>query len=80
MKFHSFLKPLLICIQIYSLSSKSTLLEMTGSIKKNALQILTPGSEPDAVHVVIDRHIVTGQNEQSTLTAVQNLILLYNQK
>ena len=44
------------------------------------VQIITPGSEPDAVHVVIDRHIVTGQNEQSTLTAVQNLILLYNQK
>ncbi|XP_064634647.1 glutamine amidotransferase-like class 1 domain-containing protein 1 [Lineus longissimus] len=37
-------------------------------------------SEPDAVHVVIDRHLITGQNEQSTLTAVQNLILLCNQR
>ncbi|GBL92086.1 Glutamine amidotransferase-like class 1 domain-containing protein 1 [Araneus ventricosus] len=37
-------------------------------------------SEPDEVHVVIDRHLVTGQNEQSTITAVQNLILLHNQK
>ncbi|XP_070555312.1 glutamine amidotransferase-like class 1 domain-containing protein 1 isoform X1 [Ptychodera flava] len=35
-------------------------------------------SEPDAVHVVVDRHLITGQNEQSTLTAVQNLILLSN--
>ncbi|GFY57944.1 glutamine amidotransferase-like class 1 domain-containing protein 1 [Trichonephila inaurata madagascariensis] len=37
-------------------------------------------SEPDEVHVVIDRHLITGQNEQSTITAVQNLILLHNQK
>ncbi|KAK7865399.1 hypothetical protein R5R35_001880 [Gryllus longicercus] len=36
-------------------------------------------SEPDAVHVVVDRHLVTGQNEASTLTAVQNLVLLSNQ-
>jgi len=35
-------------------------------------------SEPDSVHVVIDRHLVTGQNSQSTLTAVQNLILMCN--
>uniref|UniRef100_A0A4W3ILF1 Glutamine amidotransferase-like class 1 domain-containing protein 1 n=1 Tax=Callorhinchus milii TaxID=7868 RepID=A0A4W3ILF1_CALMI len=35
-------------------------------------------SEPDAVHVVVDRHLITGQNDQSTLTAVQNLILLCN--
>lgn len=37
-------------------------------------------SEPDEVHVIVDRHLITGQNEQSTLTAVQNLILLHNQK
>ena len=42
--------------------------------------ILFLGSEPDEVHVVIDRHLITGQNEQSTITAVQNLILLHNQK
>lgn len=32
-------------------------------------------SEPNCVHVVIDRHLITGQNDQSTLPAVQNLIL-----
>ncbi|KFM77592.1 hypothetical protein X975_19022, partial [Stegodyphus mimosarum] len=37
-------------------------------------------SEPDEVYVVVDRHLITGQNEQSTITAVQNLILLHNQK
>ncbi|XP_038050730.1 glutamine amidotransferase-like class 1 domain-containing protein 1 [Patiria miniata] len=37
-------------------------------------------SEVDAVHVVVDRHLITGQNEASTLTAVQNLILLCNAK
>lgn len=37
-------------------------------------------SDPDEVHVVVDRHLITGQNEQSTITAVQNLILLHNQK
>ncbi|XP_010073156.1 PREDICTED: Parkinson disease 7 domain-containing protein 1, partial [Pterocles gutturalis] len=35
-------------------------------------------SSPDAVHVVLDRHLVTGQNENSTLPAVQNLLLLCN--
>ncbi|GFO01062.1 parkinson disease 7 domain-containing protein 1-like [Plakobranchus ocellatus] len=33
-------------------------------------------SEPDCNHVVIDRHVITGQNTQSTVTAVQNLILM----
>ncbi|XP_032815981.1 glutamine amidotransferase-like class 1 domain-containing protein 1 [Petromyzon marinus] len=33
-------------------------------------------SEVDAVHVVIDRHVITGQNEQSTVAAAQNLVLL----
>ncbi|XP_066996580.2 glutamine amidotransferase-like class 1 domain-containing protein 1 isoform X2 [Anabrus simplex] len=37
-------------------------------------------SGPECVHVVVDRHLVTGQNEQSTLTAVQNLVLLCNQR
>ncbi|XP_065177093.1 glutamine amidotransferase-like class 1 domain-containing protein 1 [Sycon ciliatum] len=32
----------------------------------------------DGNHVVIDRHVITGQNDLSTLTAVQNLILLGN--
>ncbi|KAE8607173.1 hypothetical protein XENTR_v10011066 [Xenopus tropicalis] len=35
-------------------------------------------SEPDAVHVVLDRHLITGQNDNSTMPAVQNLILLCN--
>eukprot|EP00128_Syssomonas_multiformis_P004638 Colp12_sorted_trinity150504_noHs@363 len=35
-------------------------------------------SVPDAIHVVVDRTLVTGQNEHSTLCAVQNLILLSN--
>ncbi|XP_046553773.1 glutamine amidotransferase-like class 1 domain-containing protein 1 [Haliotis rubra] len=37
-------------------------------------------SRADAIHVVIDRHVITGQNIQSTLTAVQNLILMCSQK
>ncbi|XP_031559670.1 glutamine amidotransferase-like class 1 domain-containing protein 1 [Actinia tenebrosa] len=36
-------------------------------------------SEPNCVHVVIDRHLITGQNDQSTLPAVQNLILYARQ-
>nr|XP_021153372.1 Parkinson disease 7 domain-containing protein 1 isoform X1 [Columba livia]XP_021153373.1 Parkinson disease 7 domain-containing protein 1 isoform X1 [Columba livia]XP_021153374.1 Parkinson disease 7 domain-containing protein 1 isoform X1 [Columba livia] len=35
-------------------------------------------SLPDAVHVVLDRHLVTGQNENSTLPAIQNLLILCN--
>ncbi|MBZ3870294.1 Parkinson disease 7 domain-containing protein 1 [Sciurus carolinensis] len=33
-------------------------------------------SAPDAVHVVLDRHLVTGQNANSTVPAVQNLLFL----
>uniref|UniRef100_A0A2K6TC46 Glutamine amidotransferase-like class 1 domain-containing protein 1 n=1 Tax=Saimiri boliviensis boliviensis TaxID=39432 RepID=A0A2K6TC46_SAIBB len=33
-------------------------------------------SEPDAVHIVLDRHLVTGQNANSTVPAVQNLLFL----
>lgn len=35
-------------------------------------------TEPDGMHVIIDRHLITGQNDTSTLSAVQNLILLCN--
>ena len=35
-------------------------------------------SKSDSVHVVIDRNIITGQNDASTVLAVQNLILLCN--
>lgn len=37
-------------------------------------------SQEDAVHVVIDRHLITGQNMQSTSLAVNNLMLLCNAK
>ncbi|AWP08356.1 putative EF-hand calcium-binding domain-containing protein 4A-like [Scophthalmus maximus] len=37
-------------------------------------------SEEDAVHVVVDRHLITGQNVQSTSLAVHNLILLCGSK
>ncbi|XP_006643320.1 glutamine amidotransferase-like class 1 domain-containing protein 1 isoform X2 [Lepisosteus oculatus] len=33
-------------------------------------------SQEDAVHIVLDRHLITGQNSQSTAAAVNNLILL----
>ncbi|XP_036731722.1 glutamine amidotransferase-like class 1 domain-containing protein 1 isoform X4 [Manis pentadactyla] len=33
-------------------------------------------SQPDAVHVVLDRHLVTGQNASSSVPAVQNLLFL----
>lgn len=42
--------------------------------------LLFPASKEDAVHVVIDRHLITGQNVQSTLLAVNNLILLCGAK
>lgn len=35
-------------------------------------------SQGNNVHTVIDRHLITGQNDQSTLNAVQNLLLLCN--
>ncbi|KAM4573780.1 glutamine amidotransferase-like class 1 domain-containing protein 1 [Odontesthes bonariensis] len=37
-------------------------------------------SQEDAVHIVVDRHLITGQNMQSTSLAVNNLILLCNAK
>ncbi|KAL4225770.1 Glutamine amidotransferase-like class 1 domain-containing protein 1 [Mactra antiquata] len=48
-------------------------------IKDNLAKYSCSG-EPDSVHVVVDRHLITGQNIQSTITAVQNLILMCNQK
>jgi hypothetical protein len=38
------------------------------------------GGESNGVHVVLDCHLITGQNEVSTLIAVQNLILLSTPK
>lgn len=37
-------------------------------------------SLPDALHVVIDRNLITGQNDESVVTAVQNLILFCSQR
>ncbi|XP_036391577.1 glutamine amidotransferase-like class 1 domain-containing protein 1 [Megalops cyprinoides] len=37
-------------------------------------------SQEDAVHVVLDRHLITGQNHQSTSAAVNNLILFCNSR
>lgn len=78
------------CFQRYTLTSTSVF-ELARSPDFATLPIipediikdrgaLYSSSEPDEVHVVIDKHVITGQNEQSTLTAVQNLILLCNQK
>ncbi|XP_063589931.1 glutamine amidotransferase-like class 1 domain-containing protein 1 [Penaeus indicus] len=35
---------------------------------------------PSSVHIVVNAGVVTGQNPQSTLSAVQNMILLANQR
>jgi len=37
-------------------------------------------STPDSAHIVIDRNLITAQNSQSTLQAVQNLILACNNR
>ncbi|CAB3984601.1 glutamine amidotransferase-like class 1 domain-containing 1 [Paramuricea clavata] len=72
----------------YSLTAPS-LFELARAENFNSLPIIAEdfikdhggtysASECDAVHVVMDRHVITGQNDQSTLCAVQNLILLCN--
>ncbi|KAG0716056.1 Glutamine amidotransferase-like class 1 domain-containing protein 1 [Chionoecetes opilio] len=35
---------------------------------------------PSSIHIVVNAGVVTGQNPQSTLSAVQNMILLANQR
>lgn len=47
---------------------------------RGALYSCTNSDRADEVHVVVDRHLVTGQNEKSTTTAVQNLVILCNEK
>ena len=44
----------------------------------NFFVLFFSATEPDGMHVIIDRHLITGQNDTSTLSAVQNLILLCN--
>ncbi|XP_076032079.1 glutamine amidotransferase-like class 1 domain-containing protein 1 isoform X2 [Oratosquilla oratoria] len=41
--------------------------------------IFSVGS-PNSIHIVVNSGVVTGQNPQSTLSAVQNMILLANQR
>ncbi|XP_071446368.1 glutamine amidotransferase-like class 1 domain-containing protein 1 isoform X2 [Hetaerina americana] len=47
---------------------------------KDAGGSYSASSEPNCVHVQVDRHLVTGQNQASSFTAVQNLVLLSNQR
>lgn len=42
--------------------------------------VFSLASQEDAVHVVTDRHLITGQNMRSTSLAVHNLILLSSGK
>ncbi|CAL4083938.1 unnamed protein product, partial [Meganyctiphanes norvegica] len=35
---------------------------------------------PSSIHIVVNAGVITGQNQQSTLSAVQNMILLVNQR
>ena len=42
------------------------------------VMFLSTAGKAGGIHVVINNHVVTGQNEQSTLAAVQNLILISN--
>jgi len=37
--------------------------------------VLISGSEVDMVHCIVDRNLITGQNDQSTVIAIQNVIL-----
>ncbi|OWF50653.1 Parkinson disease 7 domain-containing protein 1-like [Mizuhopecten yessoensis] len=74
------------CFDSYSLTGPSVF-ELARSADFPSLSIIIEdfikdnggnynSSEPDAVHIIIDRHLITGQNVQSTLTAVQNLTLM----
>lgn len=74
------------CFESYSLTGPSVF-ELARSPEFSSLPIIVEDfikdnggnyncSEPDAIHVIIDRHLITGQNVQSTLTAVQNLTLM----
>ena len=38
------------------------------------------GSEPNEVHVVLDRHLVTGQNVASTYLTIQTFLLVVSQR
>jgi len=44
-------------------------------LSKTLCVLYCSGSEVDVVHCVVDRNLITGQNEQSTVVAVQNVIL-----
>ena len=38
------------------------------------------GCQDNTVHIVIHDNLITGQNDESNLTAIQNLVLLYSQR
>ena len=40
--------------------------------------VFCSGSEVEMVHCIVDRNLITGQNDQSTVVAVQNVILACN--
>ena len=44
-------------------------------IARYFVAVLCIGSEVDMVHCIVDRNLITGQNEQSTVIAIQNVIL-----
>ena len=60
--------------------NNSTYPESEYIIVSKTILCLFPASQEDAVHIVVDRHLITGQNMQSTSLAVNNLILLCNAK
>ena len=46
-----------------------------GIIMMHIVAVLCIGSQVDMVHCIVDRNLITGQNEQSTVIAIQNVIL-----
>ena len=78
------------CFEDYSITAPSVY-ELARSTEFSTLPLITEDtikdlggkyncSDSDSVHVIIDRHLITGQNDYSTLTAVQNLTLMCAQK
>lgn len=42
--------------------------------------LMSTGCQDNTVHIVIHDNLITGQNDESNLTAIQNLVLLYSQR
>ncbi|CAB3367244.1 Hypothetical predicted protein [Cloeon dipterum] len=66
-------------LELCRYSNFSTLKVVPEDMARDLGGHFSASGEPEAVHVCVDRNLVTGQNEASTLTAVQNLVLLANQ-